>query len=124
MGEDGRGAVGGVAFVRSWRYNEGFPFLLTVPHSSRNVSKSEKLIAKLLSGDSDANFTFSDLRYILRHHGFVERIHGSHHVYRSAELPGVNVVLQPDGKDAKPYQVAQVRRALLMRQEGGADGEV
>jgi hypothetical protein len=93
-------------------------------YSASTVSKYEKLVEKLLGRDSDANFTFSELRYILQHLGFVERVHGSHHVYRSAGLPGVNLVLQPDGKDAKPYQVAQVRRAVLMHQSGGADGQV
>ncbi|HEX6748690.1 MAG TPA: type II toxin-antitoxin system HicA family toxin [Longimicrobium sp.] len=88
------------------------------------MSKLDKLIEKLLSGTSDANFSFSELRYILLHLGFDERIHGSHHVYRNAERPSVRAVLQPDGKNAKPYQVAQVRDAVLELNSGGADGSV
>jgi predicted RNA binding protein YcfA (HicA-like mRNA interferase family) len=89
------------------------------------VSKLDKLVEKLLSGRSDANVAFDDLRYVLLRLGFVERVHGSHHVYRNPELPGANLVLQPDGKDAKPYQVAQVRAMLLeLASRGDDDGSV
>jgi predicted RNA binding protein YcfA (HicA-like mRNA interferase family) len=89
------------------------------------VSKLEKLVEKLVSGTSDANFLFVDLRYVLKRLGFVERIRGSHHVYRSADLPSVKLVLQPDGHQAKPYQVAQVRKALLEQRSGGkTDGSL
>ena len=76
------------------------------------MSRFDKLIEKLLRGTSDANFAFNDLRYVVLRLGFEERIHGSHHVYRSPEIPALKLVLQPDGKDAKPYQVAQVREAV------------
>lgn len=89
------------------------------------VSKLEKLLEKLLGGASDANFTFAELRYLLLRLGFDERIHGSHHVYRMDGQPSARAVIQPDGKNAKPYQVAQVRGAVLALQLGRTgDGQV
>lgn len=46
------------------------------------MSRFDKLLLKLLRGTSDASFAFEDLRYILLHLGFAERINGSHPVYR------------------------------------------
>jgi hypothetical protein len=37
--------------------------------------------------------------------------HGSHHFFRRPETAGV-INLQPQGGQAKPYQVRQVRRVL------------
>lgn len=58
---------------------------------------------------------------MILHLGFEERIHGSHHVFRSSEMPSVKLVLRPDGKDAKPYQVAQVRNVVLALNAGEQD---
>lgn len=82
------------------------------------MSKFEKLLDQLLLGISDANFPFADLRYILLRLGFEERIKGSHHIFRK---PGSvdKAVLQRMGKDAKDYQVRQVRELLLKDQMGG-----
>jgi hypothetical protein len=65
------------------------------------MSRFDKLLTKLLRGTSDASFTFADLRYVLLHLGFTERVSGSHHVYRMAGL-AERLTLQPDDKDAKP----------------------
>lgn len=46
------------------------------------MGKYDKLIDKILRGTSDANIPFDDLRDILTHLNFDERIRGSHHVYR------------------------------------------
>lgn len=43
------------------------------------MGKFEKLIVKLLSGRSDNNFSFDDLRYILLQFNFVERTTGGSH---------------------------------------------
>lgn len=82
------------------------------------MSRLEKLLLKVIRGTSDANFAFQDLRYVLLHLGFEERIHGSHHVYRKAGLDE-RVTLQPEGKDAKPYQVKQVREIVTKYGLGG-----
>src|SRR5580700_3660286 len=39
----------------------------------KKMSKFEKLLFKLLSGNADNNFSFDDLRNILLHFGFIER---------------------------------------------------
>ena len=75
---------------------------------------------KLLRGTSDANFAFDDLRYLLLHLGFAERITGSHHIYRRDGVEE-RLTLQPDGKDAKPYQVKQVRDVLVKYGIGGEE---
>jgi len=71
------------------------------------------LAEKLLRGTSDANFAFDEVRWLLGRLGFDERIHGSHHVFRNRQFPRLRAVLQPEGKNAKPYQVAQVREVVL-----------
>jgi len=46
------------------------------------MGKYEKLILKILSGQSDTNIPFDDLCTLLQGSGFVLRIRGSHHVFR------------------------------------------
>jgi len=76
------------------------------------VSKHQKVLDQVLSGRSDANVRFDDLRQLLISCGFVERIRGSHHVFaRSGIEEQLN--LQRDGANAKPYQVKQVRAVIL-----------
>ena len=75
------------------------------------MSKHEKLFEQVLSGKSDANIRFEDLRQLLLNLGFEERIKGSHHSFRKEgieEKPN----LQRDGNKAKTYQVRQVRNIL------------
>jgi len=50
------------------------------------MSKHGKLLLQILQGQSDANIPFEDLRSLLLHLGFEERIRGSHHIFRK---PGV-----------------------------------
>lgn len=76
------------------------------------MSKHEKLFEQILSGKSDANIRFEDLRQLLLNLGFEERTKGSHHSFRKEgieEKPN----LQRDGNKAKAYQVRQVRNILL-----------
>ena len=75
------------------------------------MSKHEKLFEQVLSGKSDANIRFEDLRQLLLNLGFEERIKGSHHSFRKEgieEKPN----LQRDGNKAKTYEVRQVRNIL------------
>jgi len=76
------------------------------------MGSPERTLAKLLRGTSDANITFDDLRRLLLRLGFDERTRGSHHVYRRTGV-AQRINLQRDGKDAKPYQVRQVRRMIV-----------
>jgi hypothetical protein len=82
------------------------------------VDKHEKLLLQILRGGSDANIRFQELRSLLHHLGFAERIRGSHHLFHK---PGVEelVNLQRDGSKAKTYQVRQVRTILLRYNLGG-----
>ncbi len=76
------------------------------------MGKYDKLLLKILHGSSDKNIGFDDLRRLLKHLGFEERIRGSHHIFRkSGILEKVN--LQRDGNNAKAYQVRQVRKVII-----------
>ena len=71
------------------------------------------IINKILSGLSDRNIRFIDLRGLLLSLGFAERIKGSHHIFSKENLAEI-INLQPlnDGK-AKAYQVKQVRNIII-----------
>lgn len=75
------------------------------------MTKYAKLLAKVLSGRSDASIDFDDLRRLLDHLGFAERIRGSHHVFVKESVRDM-VNLQKEGRMAKPYQVRQVRTVI------------
>jgi predicted RNA binding protein YcfA (HicA-like mRNA interferase family) len=74
---------------------------------------TKDILRKVLSGFSDKNIKFSDLRRLLFRLGFDERIKGSHHIFYKEGIAEI-INLQPlkDGK-AKPYQVKQVRSIIL-----------
>ncbi len=72
------------------------------------VSKVTKILARVLRGDADANIRFDDLRALLNHLGFAERIRGDHHVFTRDDVVEI-LNLQPRSGKAKAYQVKQVR---------------
>ena len=76
------------------------------------MSRDDDLRQKILSGRSDANIRFEELRSFLLRLGFTERVRGSHHVFRREGVREL-INLQRDGSQAKPYQVRQVRQAIL-----------
>ena len=76
------------------------------------MNRPRKLLYKILRGGSDATVRFDDLRRLLRRLGFVERTRGSHHIFRKKGVAD-RIVLQRNGKHAKPYQVRQVRRTIM-----------
>ncbi len=76
------------------------------------MSKVDKTVNAVMRGTADANIRFDDLRSLLGHLGFVERIRGGHHVFARADVREI-VNLQPKGNKAKPYQVKQVRQIIL-----------
>ena len=67
------------------------------------MTRRDKTLEKVLSGRSDANIAFDDLRALLLAAGFVERTRGSHHVFAKAGVEE-QVNLQRDGAKAKSYQ--------------------
>ena len=76
------------------------------------MSKHEKIIYKILAGQSDSNIAFTDLISLLKVLGFSERIKGSHHIfYRDGVEEILN--LQPKGVLSKAYQIKQVRKVIV-----------
>lgn len=76
------------------------------------MGKYDKLILRILRGDSDVNISFDDLCNLLRRLGFDERTRSSHHIFRKLGVEE-KINLQRDGSTAKPYQVRQVRSILV-----------
>lgn len=80
--------------------------------------KREKLLNRVLSGRSDANIPFRDLRRLLLDLGFKERVRGSHHIFVREDVSEL-LNLQRAGAKAKPYQVKQVRAVIVRHGLGG-----
>jgi hypothetical protein len=75
------------------------------------MSKVSKTLDRVLRGNADANIRFDDLRALLNHLGFAERIRGDHHIFtRDVVVEILN--LQPRDGKAKAYQVKQVRGVI------------
>ena len=67
--------------------------------------KPIKLFQRLLQGSR--NLSFRDFQRLLEAFGFrLTRVSGSHHVYGRDGLDRP-LIIQPNGKDAKTYQVEQ-----------------
>ena len=84
------------------------------------MGKYDKLLIGLLSGASDTNIAFDDLRQLLVRFGFNERIRGDHHIYTKDGIEEI-LNLQPTGSKAKPYQVKQVRAIIVRYKLGVSD---
>ncbi len=82
------------------------------------MRQSDKLLARILAGTSDANIFFDELCQMLRRMGFDERIRGSHLIFRKQGIAEM-INLQRDGSKAKAYQVRQVRSVILKYKLGG-----
>ncbi|TAN41704.1 MAG: type II toxin-antitoxin system HicA family toxin [Nitrospirae bacterium] len=74
---------------------------------------AKNILAAILSGLSDRNIRFDDLKKFLTSFGFECRIKGDHHIFSKEGIEEI-INLQPlkDGK-AKPYQVKQTRNVIL-----------
>jgi len=84
------------------------------------MATDRKLLERVLSGRSDANIRFDDLRNLLARLGFEERSRGSHHIFVRAGVEDM-INLQKEGHMARPYQVRQVRAVITkyrLDQEG------
>jgi hypothetical protein len=73
---------------------------------------ADKVLEQVLRGTSDASIAFRDLRNLLLRLGFAERTKGGHHMFGKAGVREL-INLQKDGKNAKPYQVRQVRAVII-----------
>lgn len=78
------------------------------------MSRIEKLIDKLMSGNCDNNFDFDDLRKVIEHFEFNCRNRGtSHYVYSRKDIyERINIQRTKNSSQAKSYQVKQVREII------------
>lgn len=79
---------------------------------------SDQVLRRVLSGTADAAICFDDLCHLLESLGFDKRVRGSHHTFRKNGV-AAKINLQRAGAHAKPYQVKQVRAAILEAKLGG-----
>jgi hypothetical protein len=86
------------------------------------VAKYDKLLERILRGASDANIVFEDVRHLLKRLGFAERIRGDHYIFSKDGVAEI-LNLQPKGRQAKPYQVKQIRRIVVHYRLAGGDDE-
>ena len=94
--------------------------VITLSPEIRQMGKYDKLLNKILDGRADAAIRFGDVRRLLLRLGFVERTRGSHHLFHHSEV-GVRINLQAAGAMAKPYQIRQVRAAIMKLHQGSPD---
>lgn len=77
------------------------------------MSKTEKLLLRVLRGTSDADIGFDELCSLLTHMGFELRVRGSHHIFSKLEVAELINLQRDGGGNAKPYQVKQVRNVIV-----------
>jgi hypothetical protein len=82
------------------------------------MNPRDKLLIRILSGQSDANIPFAEICQLLHKFGFDERTRGSHHIFTKEGVEEI-LNLQPKGSKAKAYQVKQVRNVILKYKLGG-----
>lgn len=76
---------------------------------------NKKVYNDVISGKSDNNIHFNDLRKLLESLNFGYRIKGDHFIYYRDDIPEI-INIQPDGNKAKGYEVKQLR--LLFKKYG------
>ena len=82
------------------------------------MSKTIKILLKVLSGRNDSNIDFSDLIHLLTFYGFHERIKGSHHVFSKSGIPEIINIQPNENNKCKAYQVKQVRNIIVKNKLG------
>jgi predicted RNA binding protein YcfA (HicA-like mRNA interferase family) len=71
------------------------------------MANAQKVYLKVIEGQG--TISFRDLERLLTRLGFrLDRIAGSHHIYLHPQVSRP-INIQPLGKDAKPYQIRQLR---------------
>ena len=84
------------------------------------MGKYEKLLQRILSGTSDNNIKFSELRQLLKKLYFEERVKGDHHIFTKDNIEEI-INIQPKGSKAKSYQVKQIRNLIVKYRLGDND---
>jgi hypothetical protein len=75
------------------------------------MTKHEKFLKRLMSGQADTTISFGDMCSLLQRLGLGLRVRGDHHIFSREDIVEI-INLQPNGSLAKPYQVKQVRNLL------------
>jgi predicted RNA binding protein YcfA (HicA-like mRNA interferase family) len=86
------------------------------------MTQHGKILDIILRGNADHGILFGNLRSLLLHLGFEERIRGSHHIFTRFNIREI-LNLQPKGSHAKPYQVKQVREIIVRYGIGNIDDD-
>lgn len=86
------------------------------------MTRSNKVLAQILRGTSDANIDFDAMCQLLHRIGFEERIRGSHHIFAKSGVEEI-LNLQPKEAKVKSYQVKQVRNVILKYKLGAVNEE-
>jgi hypothetical protein len=81
------------------------------------VSQPDPILAKILSGTSDAAIPFAQLWQLLIRLGFDEQIRGGHYIFTKKGIEEILNIQHKKGK-AKAYQVKLVRAVILKYQIG------
>ena len=76
------------------------------------MGKYDKLLIRVLIGQSDSDIPFSALCNLLEQLGFDMRVKGSHHIFTKFGIDEI-INLQPKKNKAKPYQVKQIRGLII-----------
>ena len=76
------------------------------------MTKANKFIVRILSGNSDQNIEFTDVIQLLVSLEFELRTKGSHHIFFFFFIDEI-INLQSNGKKAKAYQIKQIRNILI-----------
>jgi predicted RNA binding protein YcfA (HicA-like mRNA interferase family) len=76
------------------------------------LSKTYKILFKIINGLSDKNIGFDEFLNFLIGLGFELRIKGSHHILNKDSIDEI-INIQPKNGKAKPYQVKQVGELIV-----------
>ena len=74
---------------------------------------ARKVIEKILTGLSDKNIRFNELRSALVKLNFSERVKGDHHIFTKNNVKEIINIQPLKNSKAKPYQVKQIRNIIL-----------
>ncbi|MDJ0533310.1 MAG: type II toxin-antitoxin system HicA family toxin [Xenococcaceae cyanobacterium MO_207.B15] len=84
------------------------------------MGKYAKLLQKILTGTSDNNINFFELRQLLKKLEFAERVKGDHYIFTRDNVEEI-INLQPKSGKAKSYQVKQIRNLIVKYRLGDSD---
>ncbi len=77
------------------------------------MSRRQKFLTQLLSGQHDQTLDFSAMCLLLEMLGFEKRVRGSHHLFGKAGTDDLINIQPATGNTVKPYLTKQVRAILL-----------